>query len=153
MDILKVVKTKREPYQGRGGRGRKEVVLIIYDTVWVHRIHERSDPFLARENPGGVIGVKAKYALAFTGPDDTNAIGQCYAMPAYASEAEWCHGWHDLPGAMERLRARHANEPFPEEIDYVIDWPDYGYWQHLKSVSSPERQKSIESVLEEAGQS
>jgi len=153
MDVLKVLKAKREPAQGRGGRGRKELVLIIYDTVWVHRIHERSNPLLVRENPLGVTEVKAKYALVFVGPDDTNAIGQCFAMRGYASEAEWAHGWHDLPAAMERLRLRHAGEEFPDDIDYVIDWPDYGYWQQLKNGSSPERRKFIQDFLEEAGQS
>lgn len=153
MDILKIVRAKRQPTVGREGRGRKELVLIIYDTVWVHRIHERRDLMLDRANPDGIIDIKAKYALVLVGHDDSNAIGQCFAMRGYAAEAEWTHDWYDLPAAMERLRARHADEPFPDEIDYVLDWPDYSYWQHLKDRSSPERQKFIQTFLDEAGKS
>ncbi len=155
MDILKIVKAQLEPTQGRGrgGRGRKELILIIYDTVWVYRIHKRRDSELDRGNPDGVIDIRAKYALVFTGHDDSNAIAQCYAMRGHAAEAEWTHDWHDLPAAIERLRGRHPGEPFPDEIDYVIDWPSYYYWSHMKNASSPERQKSIQAFLDQAGRS
>ncbi len=150
---LRVVEVKRKPPQCRPVQRRKELFLIIYDTVWVHRVHKRRDPELEKENPGGIIEVKEKYALALTYPDDANMIGQCYAMRGSASEAEWTHDWHGIPAAIERLRARHADEPFPNEIGHVLDWPSHHYWEHVKSVSNPARQKFIQVHLDRAGRS
>jgi hypothetical protein len=124
MNILKIVKAERGLSNPYSGSGDPELVLIIYDTDGVEKIHTRADMrWTAANLPDNVIEVKAKYAICLTHPDDSDMIAQCYATRQYASEAEWTDDWHDLPNAIERLRARHPDGPFPDEIAYVIDWP------------------------------
>ena len=125
MDILRIIKAERKtdgnPFVGPG---RKELVLIIYDTDGVQRIRDREDmQWTATHAPEHVIEVKKKYALVLVGRDDSDMIAQCYATRQRASEAEWCDDWLNLPAAIERLRARNEGKEFPDEIDHVIDWP------------------------------
>ncbi len=151
-EFLKVVKVKRGAIEFPI-LGEMVLILIIYDTVWMHRIHEQRDRGLYERLPEGTPEVRAKYALVFTENSDTNVIGQYYAMRGNAHEAEWTHDFSDLPAAMERLRARHAGVAFPEEINFILDYPDYKFWQHIMGRSSPEEKERIRKFLEEAGKS
>ncbi len=124
MKILRIVKAERTFGNPYAGSANPELVLIIYDTDGVEKIRNRADMRqTANHSPGNVIEVRAKYAICLTDRDDSNMIAQYYATRQFASEAEWTDDWHDLPNTIEKLRTRHMDKPFPDEIDYIIDWP------------------------------
>lgn len=125
MHTLRILKTRpAQSARFREALPRKELILIIYDTDAVQKITDREDMQWAAENfPDSVIEVRKKYALVLVGRDDSNMIAQIHATRRHADQAEWADDWHDLPAAIERLRARRLGETFPDEIDYVIDWP------------------------------
>lgn len=126
MKVLNIVQgemTLGKPYQGSAA---PELVLIVYDTGGVQRIHNRDRkdrPEALGFSPDHTIVVTAKYAVCLVGRDDSDMIAQYYATRKGAREAEWSDSWYDLPAAIDKLRDRHSDKPFPEEIAYVVDWP------------------------------
>ena len=124
MQVFKLVKDNQAPKTlFRGGAGR-ELMLIIYDTEGVDQISRgRLQQLVEKQLPEGIVEVRAKYALCLSRSDDSDLIAQHFATRGGADEAEWADDWHDLPNAIERLRLRHPDTPFPEEIGVIIDWP------------------------------
>ena len=108
-----------------------ELILVVYDTDYVKKLHAKSyrDRILY-----GAHGwyVPAKYALSFEerprkysrGGTDSGLFSALTASDdGLRDQAIWFSCLRDLPEVIMALKEKFPQEDFPDQVDYIIDFP------------------------------